>query len=112
MVFEIQEFLCFVFLKIQNGRQFWQVKYLLKFGKASLHKYPVGQKFCRNPTSKFLFYEENGFKKYSYITYCSICVPYEPIFPILCFAFFWKKIGKFKMTIVFGKRNIRWNLEG
>ena len=28
----------------------------------------MGQKFCRNPTSKFLFYEENGFKKYSYIT--------------------------------------------
>ena len=51
----------------------------------------MGQKFCQNPTSKFLFYEENGFKKYSYITwYCSICVPYEPIFPILCFAFFVK----------------------
>ena len=29
-------------------------------------KYPVGQKFCRNPTGKF--YEENGFKKYSYIS--------------------------------------------
>ena len=27
---------------------FWQVKYSLKLGKASLHKYPVGQKFCRN----------------------------------------------------------------
>ena len=50
----------------------------------------MGQKFCRNPTSKFSFYEENGFKKYSYITYCSICVPYEPLFPILCFAFFLK----------------------
>ena len=55
-------------LKIQNGRHFWQVKFLLKLGKASLHRYPVGQKFCRNPTSKFLFYEENGFKKYSYIS--------------------------------------------
>ena len=42
------------------------------------------------PTSNFLFHEENGFKKYSYITYCSICVPYEPIFPLLCFAFFVK----------------------
>ena len=30
--------------------------------------FPVGQKFCWNPTSKFLFYEENGFKKYLYIT--------------------------------------------
>ena len=69
-VFEIHAFLCFAFLKknskIQNGRHFWQVKYSLKLGKASLHRYPVGQKFCRNPTSKFLFYEENGFKKYSY----------------------------------------------
>ena len=54
--------------KIQNGCHFWRVKYLLKLGKASLHRYPVGQKSCRNPTSKFLFYEENGFKKYSYIT--------------------------------------------
>ena len=55
-------------LKIQNGGHFWQVKYLLKLGKASLHKYPMGQKLCRNPTSKFLFDEENGFKKYSYIS--------------------------------------------
>ena len=47
---------------------FWQVKYSLKLEKPSLHRYPVGQKFCRNPTSKFLFYEENGFKKYSYIS--------------------------------------------
>ena len=49
-VFEIQGFLCLAFLKknskIQNGRHFWQVKYLLKLGKASLHRYPVGQKFC------------------------------------------------------------------
>ena len=44
--------------KVQNGYHFWRVKYLLKLGKASLHTYPVGQ----NPTSKFLFYEENGFK--------------------------------------------------
>ena len=76
--------------KIQNGCHFWQVKYLLKLGKASLHRYPVGQKFYQNPTRKFLFYVENGFKK-SFITYyCSICVPYEPILPILCFAFFVK----------------------
>ena len=64
---------------------FWQVKYSLKLGKASLNRYSVGQKFCRNPTNKFLFYEENGFNQY-----CSICVPYEPIFPILCFAIFVK----------------------
>ena len=38
-------------LKIQNGRHFGQVKYLLKLGKASPHRYPVCQKFCRNPTN-------------------------------------------------------------
>ena len=61
-VFDIQAFLCFATfaknLKIQNGHHFWRDK------KASLHRYPVGQKFCGNPISKFLFYEENGFKKY------------------------------------------------
>ena len=54
--------------KIQNGRHLWQMQYSLKLGKASLHRYPMDQNFCRNPTSKFLFYEENVFKKYSYIS--------------------------------------------
>ena len=80
-------------LKIQNGRHFWRVKkYLLKLGKVSFHRYPVGQKFCQNPTSKCLFYGENDFKS-TYISLyhlVSICIPYEPIFPILCFAFFVK----------------------
>ena len=44
-------------LKIQSGHHFWRVKYLLKLGKASLHRYPVDKKFGQNPTSKFLFYE-------------------------------------------------------
>ena len=87
--------------KIQNGRHFWQVKYSLKLGKASLHRYPVGQQFCQNSTSKFLFYEENGFTKYPYIIYCSICVPYEPIFSILCSAFFVKNL-KIKYDPHFG----------
>ena len=51
-LFEIQAFLCFVFLKkFENSKWppfFWQVKYSLKFGKASLHRQPMGQKFCRN----------------------------------------------------------------
>ena len=34
--------------KIQNGYHFWQVKYSLKLRKASLHRYPMDQKFCRN----------------------------------------------------------------
>ena len=80
-VFETQGFLCFAFLKknstIQNGHHFWQVKYLLKLAKASLHRHPVGQKFCQNPKiifyyyfrmPKFIFYEENCFKKYLYIS--------------------------------------------
>ena len=51
-VFETQAFLCFAFLKkIQNGRHFWQAKYLLKLGKASLRRYPVGPKFYRNSIS-------------------------------------------------------------
>ena len=51
-VFEIYAFLCFAILaknsKIQNGRQFWQELFFLKIGMATLQRYPVGQKFCRN----------------------------------------------------------------
>ena len=61
-----KHFLCIAIFVINSNIHFWWVKYLLKLGMASLHRYPAGQKFCRNPTSKFLFYEENGFKKYSY----------------------------------------------
>ena len=69
------------------------MKYLLKLGKASRHRYPVGQKICRNPTSKFLFYKENSFKKYSYITLSLTIVLYVYlILPILCFAFFVKNL--------------------
>ena len=52
MVFEILAFLCFAIFaqkfEIQNGRHFWQDKFFLKIGMATLHRYPVGQKFCRN----------------------------------------------------------------
>ena len=51
-VFEILAFLCFAFFsknsKIQNGRHFWQEKFFLKIGMATLQRYPVGQKFRRN----------------------------------------------------------------
>ena len=83
--------------KIQNGRHFWQVKYLLKLGKASLDRYPVGQKFSRNPTSKFLFYEENGFKKFSYI----IIVLYVYLMSLyfqFCVLHFLSKIRNLNMT--------------
>ena len=87
-VFDIQAFLCFATfaknLKIQNGHHFWRDK------KASLHRYPVGQKFCGNPISKFLFYEENGFKKYSYHLVLFYMCTLSAIFPILCSVFFIK----------------------
>ena len=46
-VFKIQAFLK-KNQKFKMAAMFWQVKYSLKLGKASLHRYPVGQKFCRN----------------------------------------------------------------
>ena len=30
----------------RNGHHFWRVKYLLKLGKSSVHRYHVGQKFA------------------------------------------------------------------
>ena len=102
-VFEIRVFLCFVIFaknsKIQNGRLFWQVKYLLKLGKSSLHKYPVGQKFCRNPTSKFLLI--NWFQK---------VLVYQHIFPF-CVLHFLSKIRKLIMTPIFGEEKFFEKLE-
>ena len=67
-VFEIQAFLCFAFLKkIQNGRYFWQVKYLLRLGKASHHRYPVAQKFCRNHSIS------HSFRDTSIFVFCNFC---------------------------------------
>ena len=34
---------------------FWQVKYSLKLGKASLHRYPVDQKFSEIAVSDMVF---------------------------------------------------------
>ena len=59
-VFELQAFLCFVIFarKFKMATTFWQVKYSLKLGKAGLHRYPVGQKFCRNRSiSQFFRYK-------------------------------------------------------
>ena len=81
---------------------FWQVKYLLKLGKASLHRYPVGQKFCRNPTSKFLFYEEKGFKKYSYISI--VLYVYLMSLYFQFWLHFLSKIRKFTITPNFGEK--------
>ena len=106
-VFEIQPFLCFALLKkkIKNSNAiFWQVKYLLKLGKASFHRYPVGQKFCRNPTSKFLFYA-NGFKKYSYINIV-LYVYLMSLYFQFCVLNFLSKIRKLNITPQFwGREN-------
>ena len=96
--------------KIQNGPHFWQVKYLLKLGKASLHRYPVGQKFCRNPSSKVLFYEENGFKKYSYISIVLYMYLMSLYFQF-CVFHFMSKIQKLIMTPIFGEEKIFGKLE-
>ena len=97
-------------LKIQNGHHFWQVKYLVKLGKASLHRYPVGQKFCRNPISKFLFYEENGFKNYSYISIVLYVYPMSLYFQF-CVLHFLSKIRKLNRTPHFGEEKILGKLE-
>ena len=52
-------FLCFAIFaknsKIQNGRHFGQDKKVLKIGMATLQRYPVGQKICRNRSIKHGF---------------------------------------------------------
>ena len=74
--------------KIQNGRHYWQMKYLLKLGKASLHIYPVGQNFAEIPLVNFYFMKKMVPKSTHISVLFYMCVPYEPTFPILCFAFF------------------------
>ena len=52
IVFEIISIFVFAIFaqkfEIQNGRHFWQDKFFLKIGMATLQSYPVGQKFRRN----------------------------------------------------------------
>ena len=59
----------------------------------------MGQKFCRKITLVNFYFMKKMVSKSTHINYitwyCSICVTYEPIFPILCFAFFVKKIRKY-----------------
>ena len=73
------------------------MKFLLKLGKVSLHIYPGGQKFCQYPTSKFLFYEENGFKKYSYISIV-LYVYFTSLYFEFCVLHFLSKFRKLNMT--------------
>ena len=52
-VFEIQEFLCFAFLKKNSKIQ--NVKFLLKLGKASLHRYLLVKNLAGIPLLNFYF---------------------------------------------------------
>ena len=55
----------------RNYRHFWRVKYLLKLGKASLHRYHVGQKVCR------IHSIWHGFKDTSIFVFCNFCKKFD-----------------------------------
>ena len=57
--------------KIQNGRHFWQDKNFLKIGMATLHIYPVGQKFRRNRSIL------QGFRDISIFMFCNFCEKFK-----------------------------------
>ena len=66
----------------------------------------MSQKFCRNPTSKFLFYEEKGFKKYSHISTVLYAYLISLYFQF-CILHFLLKIRKLNMmTPIFGEEKI------
>ena len=55
----------------RNGRHFWRVKYSLKLGKASLHRYHVGQKVCRIRSVWHVFQDTSIF------VFCNLCEKFE-----------------------------------
>ena len=87
------------------------MRYSWKLGNASLHRYPVGKIICRNPTSKFLFHEENGFKKYSYILqYLELfymCTLWAYIYNFV----FCEKFKNWIWPPFLGRRKFFWKLE-
>ena len=56
-------------------------------------------------TSKFLFYAENGFKKYSYISIV-LYVYLMSLYFQFCVLHFLSKIRKLNMTLNFGEEKI------
>ena len=60
----------------RNGRHFWRVKYSLKLGKASLHRYYLCQNFCKNRSI------------------------YHRLYKHFCVLQFLRKIRKFKMAAI------------
>ena len=54
---EIEAILCFAIFgknpKIQNGRHFWGGEIFLKIAKSTFPRYPMGQKFRRNPSISY-----------------------------------------------------------
>ena len=84
---------------------------MLKLGKASLHRYPVGKTFCQNSTTKFLFYEENGLKKYSKILHYLVLFYTCTLYLQFCVLHFLSKILKLNMTPIFGEEKVFGKLE-
>ena len=58
---EIEANLCFAIFgknsKIQNGRHFWGGENFLKIAKSTFLRYPVSQKFCRNRSISYGFWD-------------------------------------------------------
>ena len=64
------------------------MKYLLKLGRASLHRYPADQKFAEITISRTVF----------------------EIQAFMWFAIFCKKFEKLKMADIFGETKIFWKI--
>ena len=78
----------------RNGRHFWPVKYSLKLGKASLHRYHVGQKVCQIRSIW------HGFRDTSIIVFCDFCEEFEKfkMAPIFWQVKYTLKLGKVVFT--------------
>ena len=89
---------------------FGEVKYSLKLGKASLHRYPVGQKFCRNHSIW------HDFRDTSIFVFCDFCEKFEKF---KMAAIFWQvnyslKLGKvslhrYPVDQTFGRNRTIWH---
>ena len=90
---------------------FWRVKYLLKLGKASLHRYPVVKNFAKIPLVNFYFMK----KMVSKSTHISLSIVLYVYLMSLYFQFcvlhFLSKIRKLNMTPSFGEEKIFLKLE-
>ena len=100
-VFQISEFF-FKNSKIQNGRHFWQVKYSLKLGKATLHRHPMGQKFCQ------ICSIWHGFWDTSIFVFCNFCEKFENSkwSPFLMGQFFFENWVSYSAVALWVKKSV------